>query len=149
GIALSVGIAVARNTVEGSVTAYAKNADLAVTDIVDRPGGSPPVAAAPGNILIKAVLDSTVSATAAAAAVAISGGSVGVSVAGGGAVAINTILGGATAYAEDSALDAGGDITVWADSTTDADAKILAVAGSAAFGAVGVAVSIGVGIALN
>jgi hypothetical protein len=149
GVGVSVGIAVARNTVDNGVTAYAKYADLAVTDIVDRPAGSPPHAAAPGSILIKALADNTIDATSAAAAVALSGGAVGVSVAGGGAVAINTILGGATAYAEDSALDAGGDITVWADSTSDIDAKILAVAGSAAFGGVGVAVSIGIGIALN
>src|SRR5690606_22576484 len=80
---------------------------------------------------------------------ALSGGAVGVSVAGGGAVAINTILGGVSAYAESSRLDAGGDVTVHAESISNIEAEILAVAGSAAFGGVGVAVSIGVGIALN
>src|SRR5690606_16939959 len=60
-----------------------------------------------------------------------------------------TILGSAKAYAEDSSLDAGGNISVAADSTSDIDAEILAVAGSAAFGGVGVAASIGIGIARN
>ncbi len=102
----------AKNTIDGNVSAYADGADIEVTDIVDRPpAGDPPVtpphAATPGTIKISATLDNTIDATTAAAAVAISGGAVGVSVAGGGAVALNTILGSAKAYAEDSVARCG------------------------------------------
>ena len=66
-----------------------------------------------------------------------------VAVAGGGAVALNTILGGTRAYATDSVLDAGDDIGFSASNTSTINAHVLAAAVGVAIGGVAVGASLG------
>ena len=156
-VGVSFGVAVAKNTIANDVDAYLDFADVEVTDIpVHNPTYTagvetnvPAHAAAPGTITVSASEGATIDAITAAAAVAISGGAVSVSVAGGGAVALNTILGGTRAYATDSVLDAGGVIGFSASNTSVINAHVLAAAVGVAIGGVAVGASLGFGVALN
>ncbi len=163
GVSVSFGVAIAKNTIANDVDAHLDFADVSVTDIPihdptyqgltdPHPGqetNRPSQAPAPGKISVSAKENATINAISAAAAIAISGGAVGVSVAGGGAVATNVILGATRAYALTSSLDAGGDITFSAGNTSEINATIVAAAVGVAIGGVAVGASLGFGVALN
>ena len=106
-------------------------------------------AATPGTITISAEQNATINATSAAAAVAIAGGGAALSVAAGGAIATNVILGATSAYAVDSSLDAGGDITVEAINGSTIDALVAGVSAAVSIGGISVGASVGAGLARN
>jgi hypothetical protein len=134
GAALSIGVSLASNSVDNRVEAFIADAD---------------VTASSGAITVKATEDASINALSVAASVAVGGGIVGVAISGAGAVADNTILGGAKAYAVDSSLDAATDVTFTAANTSDIEAKIVAASASVAVGGGGLGVSIGVSVARN
>jgi hypothetical protein len=103
---------------------------------------------ADGAFVQTATAAETIRSAVIAASVAIAPGGVGVGVSGTGVLAINMITADIKAYVDNSTITAG-SVSVTADDTS----QIMAFAGSAsvaaAFGGVGVAVSIGVALAHN
>ena len=144
GVAVSVGVALAHNTIETDVLAAIRevdgtNARLAATD----------------NIDVLADNNAVIESTAAAAALAISAGVVAVSLAGAGAYAENDIGFSSTATIVNSTIegassDAGAaDVNVIATSDTEIEALIISAAAAVSVGAVGVAIGVGVALAEN
>ncbi len=103
----------------------------------------------PSSVSVATNEGATITAEAASAAVAVSGGAVGVSVAGGGAEATNVILDNTEAYLSGGSVTATGNVSTSAQSTATINADILAASVSAAVGGFADAASIGVGIAEN
>jgi hypothetical protein len=138
GIALSIGVSVASNAIDSSVEAFIADAD---------------VTASTGSITVTATEDASIDALSVAASLAVSGGIVAISISGAGAVALNSILGGAEAYVVDSTLTAAnatnGAITFEASNTSDISATIAAASAAIAGGGGGLGISIGVAVARN
>ena len=107
------------------------------------------VAPAPGNITISAHQGAVIDATAAAAAVALAGGAVGAALSVGGAVALNSITGSTSAYADHSSLTAGGDVGVTATNSMDIRTIVLAVSAAVGIGGAGFSAGVGASVALN
>ncbi|MDA8435110.1 MAG: hypothetical protein M0Z98_03915, partial [Actinomycetales bacterium] len=82
GVAVSIGVTMARNTIEDQVEAYIANADTGVTT----------TSASDGDIVVATSGAASIAALAAAASVAVGGGLAGVGVSGAGAQATNVIL---------------------------------------------------------
>ncbi len=139
GVAVSIGISIAANTIDDPVTATIKNVPLINT-------GS-------GAIVVKANENAEIDSAVVAAAIAISGGAVGVSIAGAGADAENTINADTQAsidwtHAGTGTVDSGA-LTVEAFDTAAISADVLALAASVAVGATGVGVAVGISVAQN
>ena len=131
GVAVAIAVTVAQNAINDTVAAYIAGVDNHA-------------APAAGAISVSALRSGTVTAYVVAAAVSVAVGEVGVSVAGGGAAATNTILGGTNAYLSGSSLGAGGAVSI---TSTDSSAITAVVAAAAA--SVGVGTSAGVGVAIG
>ena len=102
GVAVSIGVTLARNVIDGVVSAGINGAQVQSA----------------GDIEVLALSDYTIDAFALAASAAIGlGAGNGVGVSGAGASALNVIVGDAFAIVEDSAMAAGGtvavDATIW------------------------------------
>jgi hypothetical protein len=135
---VSVGVSVARNEIDNSLEAYAK--DVALLKAVS------------GDVLVEATEAVTVDATSTSSAIAIAiglGGSR--SFTGAGAVAVNEILSAANAYITGSSVVAGGDVGLTASDTSDIDAtvKAIAVAGGGGLSGFAPAVAIGISVSEN
>ncbi|MEN9773022.1 MAG: hypothetical protein RL322_92, partial [Pseudomonadota bacterium] len=133
GVAISVGVSLARNVIDGVVEASIHGADIDAKGIVKVLGTS----------------DSTIRVTAAAASIALAAGQTGLGVAGAGASAVNVILGDAFAKVDDSLIRAGSDVTIKANATNLIDAWIVSAAVGVGVGQVGIGASVGVSIARN
>ncbi|MCP4887379.1 MAG: hypothetical protein GY904_12290, partial [Planctomycetaceae bacterium] len=134
GIAVGIGVSIAFNQVDNHVDAYINKMDVTTTT---------------GSIALNANQNATIQATSAAAALAASGGLVGISIAGAGAAAKNIINTQTEAYVSSSDLTSAGNVTVNAVSTANIDASIISAAASFAIGAVGIGASIGAAEATN
>jgi hypothetical protein len=133
GVAISVGVSLARNVIDGVVQAGIRGAELDARKTVK----------------VIAESDSTIRVTAAAASVALAAGQLGLGVAGAGASALNVILGDAYAKVDDSLIRAGSDVTVKANATNLIDAWIVSAAIGVGVGQTGIGASVGVSIARN
>ncbi|MBM3366475.1 MAG: hypothetical protein FJY48_12370, partial [Betaproteobacteria bacterium] len=135
GAALSIGVTIARNTIDTRVLASLAGANLEAS----------------GDVTVKATSDASIDVVAIAASVAAAlGNKVGAGVAGAGASALNVILGDTLASIDDSALSVVGAVDVNAIATNVIDASIVSAAlGIGVGGKVGVGASIGVSIARN
>ena len=137
GVAVSIGISIARNTIDDSVAAY-----IAGVGSLSSGGNAVSVTATEGADI------SAIAVTASFAAGG--GGAAGVAVSGGGALANNIIGVDTQAYISGSTLTSVGDVTVGATETGSISALIAAVSASVGGGgAAGVGVSIGLTIANN
>ena len=107
--------------------------------------------AASGALTLDATSDQTIDARVLAGAVAISGGTVGASLSGAGASAKNKIAADVQAYIEGDGSTgiSASSVTLSADDTSVINAFTGAASLGASVGAVGVAVSVGVGLAFN
>jgi hypothetical protein len=115
GVAVSIGVALARNVIDNQVSALVRYAQADIS----------------GGVVLSAISDSSISVVSAAAAAAVAiGGSVGVGVAGAGASAVNVILGKVSAQVADSDLRVGAPV----DLTSRNAARIKATIVSAALG---------------
>ncbi|MCX7200707.1 MAG: hypothetical protein NTW37_22665, partial [Proteobacteria bacterium] len=146
GISVSVGAAIARNTITSAVEAYIKDADGLASSTTDAG-----VTASAGAISVSATETATINAIAAAASLAAGiGGTTGIAVSGAGADAANVILTRTNAYAQGSTLSSTGNVALGATNTATIDAKVVSAAFSAAIGGTaGVGASIGVALARN
>ncbi|MEH6829476.1 MAG: calcium-binding protein [Sulfitobacter sp.] len=146
GVGVGIGISVARNFIgrdltgdpvadAGQVSAFARNSSID----------------AQGDLSITADSAQSIRALTFAGAVAVAGGQVGVGVAGAGVYAENVIDATTQAFIDgDGATGVRADsVTVTAKDTSQIDAVGAAVAISAGFGMVGVAVSAGISIGFN
>jgi len=138
GVAVSIGISLARNEISNQVSAYIANADNGVKTTV-------------GGVTIKASETATIDAfSLAASLVAGIGGSAGVAVSGAGAWASNTILTDTNAYILNSEVESATFVDIDATNSASIDAIILAASlAVAGGGSAGVGVSIGLSIAEN
>ncbi len=129
---LSVGVALAENTINNLVQASISNAnDLEATA---------------GNVTVTAAESNSIAAITVAASAAIAIAPASIAISGGLASALNTITSTTTAFVEDSAdVEAAGAVSVEADDTAAIDARIDSIA--AAGGVISVAV--GLGLAMN
>ena len=137
GGALAIGISYARNIIHSGAIAYIANiSDLHVNH---------------GKVEINSLRSSMIDAIAAAAAVSLSGtGSNSVAFSAGGAIAENNILGKTNSYILSSTVTTSGDVLINATNLSTIHAMVLSVSGAISFaGSTGVAVSIGVSVALN
>src|SRR5690606_38719424 len=132
------------NTIDNDIAAY-------VADV-------PSVDTAGGDVIVRASDESTIDAftVAAAVSVALGGGSTGVAIAGGGAVAQNVILTRVNSSIENSTLGRDGEdhhvgaVDLDAIGHATIDATVGAVAASIGVGSsTGAAVAIGIGVARN
>ncbi len=140
GAAISVGISIASNDINNSVSAYIANGESVKT----RDGGA---------ITISATEGATINALGVAASAAIGGGLVGISFAGAGVDVTNVILNKTNAYIQDSVVGAesakAGNVTITATDTSSIDAEVGGLAIAAAGGFVAVGVAVGVATATN
>ena len=115
GVAVSIGLAIARNQINNIVEAYISDADNLKTTA--------------GGVLVEAISNAVIHAISAAASVTIGGGgTAGVAIGGGGAIAQNIILGKTNAYISNSDLEiTGGNLSLLAQNTSEIHA-IVAVA---------------------
>src|SRR5206468_1718295 len=90
------------------------------------------VKALQGNVEIAATASGTIDAIAVAASIAIANGksSSGVSVAGGGAVSLNSVRTNVKAYGQNSSITAGKDVTLNAEDDSRITSTIVTVAAS-------------------
>ena len=138
GVAISIGVALARNSISNKIDAVIRNADNGVT-------------ARSGDVVIFAKQTAEIEVISAAASLAAGiAGSTGVGVSGAGAEAKNVIMGGANAYVDNSVVSSSGKVTVEAKN----DSKIDAINASASIaagigGSTGAGISIGLAIARN
>ncbi|WP_322892276.1 LEPR-XLL domain-containing protein, partial [Yoonia sp. 72] len=132
-VAVALGVTVAENQIFGLTSAH-------ITDV--NSGG---VLARTGDVLVQASDSARINAIAAAGALAIAGGAVGIGVALAGALAFNRLGAGVSAQVNNSLITAGRDVSILAS----ADGRIDAVNGalSAALGAGGTGVGIAIGAA--
>jgi len=140
GVALSVGVATARNEIRNTVASYIRNADSAGEMVKTRFGG---------DIRIEAIEEADIHAVSVAASAAIGAGFVGVALSGAGAEAKNVILTTTNAYVDNSVIAGGRDVVVSASDTSLIDARIASLSAAIGGGAVGVGVAIGVSVAEN
>ncbi|MEL7303266.1 MAG: hypothetical protein AAGJ53_06195, partial [Pseudomonadota bacterium] len=136
GLALSVGVSLADNTVNNSVLAFIDDADVGTSG---------------GNLAIAAHSDVEIDATSVAVAVSVAiAQDLGVALSGGGADATNTILGKTNAYIQDSEITNVGNVMLTAENTSKIDAKVVGIAASVgAGGDAGGAAAIGAAVARN
>ena len=147
----TVGVAIARNIIDNTLAAMAGQSAASVT--VASPAAW--LDAEDGNVKITADQESAITATSAAAAVSVkasgtSGSSQ--SFAGGGAVAVNTILGGVAAASVNSTLKAAGAGGIAVEATYGGSITATVAALSAAVAAsdgASNAVAIGAAVSLN
>ncbi|MEY2518223.1 MAG: large repetitive protein, partial [bacterium] len=138
GVAMTVGVSIARNEISNEVRAYIQNADTGVTT-----NGS-------GAIVLSATESASITANATAVSAAASLGLVGVSFAGAGADARNVILTKTDAYIAASTVTSGGAVSIGAtDTGLTVSAEILSVAVALGVGVFSGALAIGVGISQN
>ncbi len=138
GGALSIGVSLARNTIDNSVTA-----NIADTTRVD---------AEQGSVDLNATSNSTIDAQSRAIAISVAAaGNNGFALSGGGAESTNIILSDTHASIRNSSVDASQNVTVDALNSSGIDAKVLAVSGSLGFGggSAAAAVAIGASVANN
>ncbi|CAM2780863.1 LEPR-XLL domain-containing protein [Vibrio rarus] len=140
GVSLSVGVALAENTVDANTSSY-------ITDVGELSSG---------DISVTATTDNTIDATAVAASIAAAGGvGGGVAISGAGAETVNYIYGETQAYIANSALGESADSTVGnvdvkADNTSKINSTVAAVSVAGAGGAGGgLGVSLGGSVAVN
>ena len=137
-MSLSIGVALARNTIANVVEAAITNADNTATATV-------------GGITLAASETGAITATAAAAsASAAIAGTAGISLSGAGAEATNVILTKVNAHVDASKLVSAGNVVLGASNTSGIHATVAA--GSAAAGAAGaggIGASIGASLARN
>jgi hypothetical protein len=135
-LGVSVGFSMAFNDIDTNMNAFIANA---------------PRVNAAGSITLSSTEDCSIDASATAASLAVGASTQGAkSISGAGAIATNTILGRSNAYAKDSALISGGNVTLNAINTATIDATILAASASgAASGKDGMGASLGASIARN
>lgn len=140
-IALSMGVALAQNTIVSDVSAFILNVDQ--------------VHVPTGGIRVDAESAGSITALSTAASLAASvAGSTSVAISGAGASAHNRVDADTNATIENSDLgDAGsavaGDVALTATSTGRLDAQVVAVSTSVAVGSTGVGASIGAAVAFN
>jgi len=135
GAALSVGVSLARNVIDGFTKAEIAGAKVTSLD----------------TVTVLAVTDAKIKVFGLAASLAAGiGGATGVGVSGAGASALNIILGDSYAGIRDSAVSAAGAVSVDAYSKSRIEAVIISASvGIGGGGATGVGASIGVSIARN
>jgi len=136
GVAVSAGIGIGFNAIGSDVLAEIRNTDDGVESTA-------------GAVTIEAMNTAAITAGTAAAALAVSGGLVGVSFAGAGAYAENEITGATAARITDATVDAQTDVLVSAESDATIDAIVLSAAAAIGVGAGGFGASIGVSLAEN
>jgi hypothetical protein len=134
GAALSIGVTIATNTIDGHVEAAIDGADVDATS---------------GAVSVTATDTASISSTAVAASLGIGGGFVGVGLSGAGALAENTIYGGTFARILHSVVASTGDVTVDAEDTSHIGSIIIAASAGVGVGVVGIGASIGVTLARN
>ncbi|MBA3346941.1 MAG: hypothetical protein H0T13_00095, partial [Actinobacteria bacterium] len=136
-VAVSIGVAIAFNTIATEVEAYIANAAHRVESRTD-------------DMTLTATESASIEALTAAAALAISGGTIGIAVAGAGAWASNTILTKVAAAIQGAAdVRTAGALTLTAQDTSKLRALVATVSFSVSAGLGGVGASIGVAIAEN
>ena len=135
-VAVPVGIALSTNVITDNVTAY----------IAAVPDG---VSSTSGGVSVASASTAQIDAFVTAASVGISGGAVAVSVAAGGAIATNIILGSSIAFIADAAINATGGASVTATDNDTISAKVLAPVASVAIGAIAVGAAVGASLAEN
>ena len=137
GVGISIGLSMARNTIDNAIAAY-------VTGVGSLSGGG-------DDVSVTATENDIISATSVTVAFAAGGGGAGgVAVIGGGATANNIIGVSTDAYISSSSLTSVGKVTVKASETGSITAFVAAASGSVGVGgAAGVGVSIGASIANN
>ena len=138
GVAISIGVALAQNTITNDVEARITNDSAVVTT------GS-------AGISLSATNSATIDAVTAAASVAVSlAGTVGAGISGAGAEAQNVILGQTTAHIDSSTVHAVGPISTSATETGSITATVAAASAAVAGGGVaGVGASLGAALAQN
>ena len=140
GVAVSIGVALAQNTISNRIEAYVRDADTSLT-------------ARDGAVALTANESASIVSLAVAASLAVSGGPLAaVSISGAGADAKNVILTAVKAFAENSVLVTetdGADVALTATDVSTITATIVAVSASVAIGGVGVAISVGAAVARN
>ena len=139
GVSLSVGVALARNTITSDVEAYVSNATGDGLETTS------------GVLKIESINTAVINATSIAASLSVGlGGTAGIAISGAGAEATNVILGSTKAYIQDSVIKTAGDVDVDANNRATIDATIVSASFSVAVGGTaGVGASIGVAIARN
>ena len=139
GVSISIGVALARNTIANVVDAAIKNASNGVTTTT-------------GAVTLNALENATIKAVSVAASIAAGfGGTVGVAIGGGGAEATNVILTGVNAHIDGSNVTSAGAASLSASNASTINANIppaasVSVGGG---GTAGVGVSIGAAMARN
>ena len=135
GVAVSVGVSLARNIIDGSVLASLDGAVLSSNT----------------SVTVQALSDADIQVFGLAASIAIAlGGATGVGVSGAGVSALNVILGDTLARVHNSAISAVDDVTVDAKASNRIQATIISASiGVGAGGGVGLGASIGVSLARN
>ncbi len=142
----AIGVALANNRISNNTLAFINTDGSAQT-----PAAAVPVAAS-GSVLVNATSDSSIRALAAAAALSLGvAKSNTLALSGGGAAARNTILGKTNAFVADTPMvSAQSDVTITALDTAHIDARVIAAAGSLAFGSsIGASAAIGASVARN
>jgi hypothetical protein len=138
---VSIGVSIANNEVKNNVQAYIKHA------------GSPTQKASVlnGNLTVLSSKEATIQADASASAIALAAGAKGgTSVAGGGTLAFNKILGIDNAYIENSAFSVNGDVKISSSNSSIIDANLLTKAIAVTIsGKKGSAYAIGLSVARN
>ncbi len=145
--ASAIGISIARNIIDSNVSAN-DGGRVIGTDPTAYDTGLD-LTASNGNINITASDTSAIASTSATAAVAVSIGASAGGVAGGGAVAVNTILGSVIADVQGVALSASGSSGNVTISATDNRRIVANVAALSADASLGDAVALGAAVALN
>ncbi|WP_117236182.1 LEPR-XLL domain-containing protein [Vibrio maerlii] len=139
GVAGTVSVALAENTVDANTASYIADVNEIST----------------GDVSVTADTDNTIKATSVAASVSAAGGAGGgLALSGAGAETVNYIYGDTTAYIEDTTIGASdnkvGAVEVLAVNTSSIEATIASVAAAGAGGAAGgVGVSLGGSVAVN
>ncbi len=137
GVSVTIGVALAKNELDNNTRAYIRNADNVGTGT--------------GKIALDATANNTIEAISVAATLAVSGGAGGgLSLAGAGADANNTISGETAAYMDGSTVVSAGDVALDAENTSKIKATItgVAIGGSGGAGG-GISGAIGAAVAQN
>ena len=153
GASSAIGVSIARNIVDSNVSAYDGGRVIGGTSSNPVYDIGLALTANAGNVNITATDTASINATSAATAIALSVSPSGAGgFAGGGAVAINTILGSVIANAQNVAIAAAaggantGNVTVSATDNRQITANVAALSAQASLGD---AVAIGASVALN
>lgn len=138
GVSVAIGAAAAINQISNTLTASI------VGSTVAEPGSGA------GKVQVGVADSATINSKAIAATVSVAAGNNGIALAGGGAYASNTILNQANAFASNSHLTVGGDVSVTDSNSASIEALVLNIAASVGVGSGnGGAVSLGASIARN